>query len=286
MHPRRPETNRDDHDAASAAALVVRNSPERGSCLRLVYNKDGDEILKAATTLNTNVTSLIMDFNDPISRFDYSSLISFVTAQPNGIKLSLIFNEKSSRFDRARGLILVVLVHEFAEKCPDVHSLRFLFRDPLAQAFPERYIPLLIEALSDSALTRFEFCALYTTESVNLLSREHEQQIAAIAQRNSAIPAYLQTTHLLKRRQPPAGNEPIDPPIMLYANDGVDRPKHQFVLSHALSQAAVHPIFCLHIYEYVRNHVGELFGQPGQMRASTEDAFFVARNDDEKQGAL
>jgi cell division septation protein DedD len=281
-------TNRDDHDAASAAALVVRNSPERGSYINLLNNKDSYGILKAATTLKTNVTSLVIDFNDPISRqFDYSSLISFVTAQPNGILLHLYFNEKSSRYDRARGLLLAVLVHEFAEKCPDVHSLRVLFRDPLA--FPERYIPLLIEALPDSALTGFEFRrAIGTPESGNLLSRDQEQQIAAITQRNSAIPVYLQTTHLLKPRRPPAVNEPIDPPIMLYANDGVDRPKHQFVLSHALSQAAVHPIFFPHFYEYVRNHVGELFGEPGHMRGRTEDAFFVAGNDDDddKQGAL
>jgi hypothetical protein len=102
----------------------------------------------------------------------------------------------------------------------------------------------------------------------------------------------LKTTKFLKLRRtpPPAVDDPIDSSsIVVYANDGLDRPKHQFVLSHALSQAAVHPIFFSHFYEYVRNHVGELFGQPGQMRGRMEDAFFVAidrNDDDEKQGAL
>jgi hypothetical protein len=84
--------------------------------------------------------------------------------------------------------------------------------------------------------------------------REQEQEIAAITQRNS-LPVYLETTKFLKRRRPPpAVDDPMDSSssIVVYANHGVDRNKHQFVLSHALSQAAVHPIFFSHLYEYVR----------------------------------
>jgi hypothetical protein len=296
-------TNRDDYPEASAAALVVRNNPARGSSLRLVYdNIDCIGILKAATKLHTNVTSLHLDFNAPLAfgRFGHSSLISFAKAQPNGMEMRLSFSE-SSRFDREINILCIyILMNKFSTTCPDVHSL-FIHasdgRTPLLNEKPN-YISLFMEAVSKTALTRFEFSrTFYTTHGVTVLSleREEEQQIAAITQRNSLIPVYLGTTKFLKpRRPPPAVDNPVDSSssIVVYANDGVDRNKHQYVLSHALSQAAVHPFFFLHLYEYVRDHVGELFvetgGQPGQMRGPTEDAFFVASNDDddEKQGAL
>jgi hypothetical protein len=269
--PNDTTTNRDD-------------SSERGTCLRIVYNKDCFGILEAATKLKTNVTSLRLDFNDfPIVRFDSAaaSLLSFVTAQPNGMELIFAFSGPIWA-----GGIAEVLMYLFPKKCPCVHSL--VIHTRVALLVHPTGIPSLTEIVSDTALTRFEYRArnFYTNQRVNALSRtlEWEQQIAAITQRNSAIPVYLETTKFLKPRRTP----PIDSSsIVVYANDGVDRPKHQFVLSHALSQAADHPIFFSHCYEYVRNHVGELFGQSGQMRSPTEDAFFVARNDDDgKQGAI
>jgi hypothetical protein len=99
------------------------------------------------------------------------------------------------------------------------------------------------------------------TSGRSVLSPAQDQRIAVITQRNSLIPLYLQTTKLLKHR--PMVMYRFHPP---YAAGGKDRPKHQYVLSHALSQAAVHPIFFSHCYEFLRKHSNVLFGQEGRRR--------------------
>jgi hypothetical protein len=240
-----PRINTSDHPAAAAAAL--RNSPERGSdlCLSSEEN-DLFVILPAATALQTNVARLNLCFYYPIGgRLDFSSLTGFLTIQPNSVALTLTFL-RPDRIDT--DAIVEHILADVLTQCPGVHALWPLF-------FHERFFRVT-ELVSNTALERL------VVNPPDVLSLEQQEQIAVITQRNGVIPAYLQTTYLLKQRRPPAVNDPSDPPIMLYnANDDAeDRPKHQFVLSHALRQAAVHPIFFSHFYEYVRNHADELYG--------------------------
>jgi hypothetical protein len=277
-------TNCDDHLAASAAsaAATVPNSPERGICLHFGSENDWFGILKAATSLKTNVTSLSLVVTDvSIGRVvDLSSLIAFVTAQPNGMDLILGFFP-SIRMDG--DAIVDYILADGLTQCPGVQGLVIHVDMSLLihERFPELFLRLK-ELVSNSALTRFEVCPLGTGRV--LMSREQEQQFAVITQRNTVIPVYLQTTYLLKplRRPPPAVVNPNDPAIVVYAKDGEDRSKHQFVLSHALSQAAVHPVFFSHFYEFVRNHADQLFGQEGHHQSQQQQQPHIRR----RRGAL
>jgi hypothetical protein len=211
-------------------------------------------------------------------RLDWSSVIAFVAAQPNGVDLTMT---------GVPSLQMAVVEHILADvttQCPGMHGLLIQVNDDAASPlqrgrFPrlvELRFPRLVELVSNSALTRFEL----RDQENSLLNQEQEQQIAAMTERNRVNPMHLQTTHLLKPRRPPPvaadaddddddddddnddGEvvvDPIDPPIVVvYADDDADRRNHQIVLSNALSQAAVHPIFFSHFYEYVRNHPDQL----------------------------
>jgi hypothetical protein len=249
----------DDHSAAApaaaAAAIAAINSPERGIHLHLVSSSDWVGILQAATALKkTNVTSLALSLDDAapiVGRLDLSSLIGFVTSQPNS--MDLYFQLRSQIGDNT---IVEHIVADILNHCPGVHSLVIRFGSITSRVHREQF-PRLLELVSDSALTRL---AIEGYSGVNVMSREQEQQMAVVTQRNIVIPVYLRTTHLLKPRRPPVVNSNDPPIVVVYANDGEDRRKHQFLLSHALSQAAVHPIFFSHVYEFVRNHGDQLFG--------------------------
>jgi hypothetical protein len=247
-------TDHDNYPATAAAA--VRNRPERGIRLCLDYQNGCIGILQAATTINTNVTSLKLSISSAIvGRLDLSALIDFVAAQPNGMDLAFDFFQSS----RMNGDIVENFLADVSNKCPGVHSLLIRVARAMSPLIRERF-PRLKELMSDSSLTRLAFESF--SEDDTVLSPEQEQQMAVIIQRNIAIQMYLQSTNLLKPRRPPVVG-PNDPPttIVVYANhDGEDRRKHLFLLSHALSQAAVHPIFFSHVYEYVREHVDQLFG--------------------------
>jgi hypothetical protein len=236
------------------------DSPERGSNLHLGPGNGWLGILQTATTLQTNVTSLMLDFNNPIDgRLDLSGLIgSFVAAQPYRMDLTIYFQSNPRDGD---GIVIVErILADVATQCPSVHSLFLRVRDDALPLFTRvQHLPRLSQLLSDSSLTRFELRELRDLQA-RVLSQEQEQRMAVITQRNTVIPMYLGTTNLLKPRRPPVVN-PIDPPpIVVYADDGEDRRKHQFVLSHALSQAAVHPIFFTHFYQFVLNHADQLPG--------------------------
>jgi hypothetical protein len=284
-----------EHPAASATA--VRSRPERGTTLRYSFigAEDWPGILQAATTLETNVTSLMLDFNDPIESIDrildLSSWIgSFVAAQPNGMDLTICF--RSNQMDGDVIVIVERILADVSTQCPGVHSLLIRIHDDVrftrVQYLPRRLQLLsdsLLQLLSDSALTRFEFRETLAilelreepTLDTSVFSQEQEQRMTVMIQRNTVIPVYLQTTYLLKPRRPRVVDPIIDPPIVVYANDGEDRRKHQFVLSHALSEAAVHPIFFSHFYEFVRNHSNELPGGRDDRRQATAAAAAVAR---------
>jgi hypothetical protein len=232
-------TNRDDR-------------PERGSRLRLATNNDWSGILQAAATLRTNVTSVYLSFTDRIvGPLDLSNLIGFVAAQPNGMAMILSVNP-SSQLDGetiVEHILAGILTH-----CPGVYSLRIEnVNAALSPVFREQHFPRLLALVSDSNLTEFDFRER-AHQGTRVLSMEQEQQITVMTQRNRIIPMYLETIHLLKPRQPQV------PPIVVYNKDGQDRPKHQFVLSHALRQAAVHPVYFSHFYEFVRHHSNELPG--------------------------
>jgi hypothetical protein len=238
-------------------------SPERGTTLHLGFGNDWSAILQAATILQTNVTMLQTDVSNLsvifhflfFGRLDWSSVIAFVAAQPNGMDLTMT---------GVPSLQMAVVEHFLADvttQCPGMHGLLIQVDVDAAsprvrERFPrlvEMRFPRLVELVSNSALTRFEL----RDQENSLLNQEQEQQITVITQRNIVIPVYLQTTNLLKPRRPLVVN-PNDPPIVVYADHGPDRNKHLYVLSHALSQAAVHPIFFSHFYEYVRNHPDQL----------------------------
>jgi hypothetical protein len=265
----------DQHPAAAAA---LRDSPERGSTLRISSINDWRGILQAATRLQTNVTSLqlYLNFTDPIvGRLDLSSVIGFVANQPNSVHLSLTFY-RSSGIDAV--VLVETIVADISTQCPGVHSLEIdvysLLIDPRTPPLMPEQFPRLMAHVSDSALARLEFVPTV------FLNPTQEQQIAVLIQRNRAIPEYLKTTQLLKQRNEVAV-DPNDPPIMIYVDygefeevpapveppivvynddDAADRSKHQFVLSHALCQAAVHPIFFSHFYQFVRDHAEDLPG--------------------------
>jgi hypothetical protein len=249
-----PDNDTVDHD----------NSPERGSYLRIGYENDWSGILKAASMVRTNVTRLFLDFHDPIvGRLDLSSLIAFVATQPNGIDLTITV------FFPCRIDAVVIVEHilvDITTQCPGVNSLWIQVLAPTTPPLMPEQFPRLLELVSASVLTRLEFFPTF------FLNPTQKQQLDVILQRNRVIPAlYLQTIQLLKPRRspPPRVDDPIiDPPIVVvYADDdddddddddGEDRRRHQFVLSHALSQAAVHPIFFSHFYQYVRDHADQL----------------------------
>jgi hypothetical protein len=239
-----------DHDNHLVVAAALRNRPEQGIHLRLGNINDNLGILQAATTINTNVTSLKLSFHNAIvGRLDLSRLFSFVATQPNGMDLTFVIFEPSTA-------IVEHILADVSNKCPGVHSLLIQFDGAVSPLIRERF-PRLKELMSDSSLTRLAFES-FSGDTV--LSPEQEQEMAVIIKRNIAILVYLQSTNLPKPRQPPVV-DPNDPPaLVVYANHGEDRRKHLFLLSHALSQAAAHPIFFSHVYEYIREHVDELFG--------------------------
>jgi hypothetical protein len=265
--PSNDMADRDDHPAAAAAAAAaLRTIPERGTNLSLAtHNGIWFNMLQAATTLQTNVASLRLCFAHPmiVGRFDFSILTGFLTSQPNSVHLNLNF----SLIDAVDAIV----EHIFADvltQCPDVYALSIRVDDPpsLCLLFNERFARLT-ELVSNTALKRF------VVDPPTALSPEQLEQISVITERNRAIPAYLEATGLLKQRRPPTENDPIDPPIMVYdANGAEDRPKYLFVLSHALSQAAVHPIFFSHFYQYVRNNADELFGLEGRQALAAATA--------------
>jgi hypothetical protein len=248
---------------SSLRPLVLRNdttdhddSPERGSRLCLSSDCDWFGILQAMTTLKTNVTRLALNFRDPVvGQLDLSSVVGFVTAQPNGMDLTLTFL-RSSQLD-GEAIVVEHILADICTQCHGVHSLSIHFQYDAMSLLNRKQFSRLMEHVSDSVLTSFDI----SDTSLNWLSPAQDQRIAVITQRNSAIPLYLQTTKLLKHR--PMVMYRFHPP---YAAGGKDRPKHQFVLSHALSQAADHPIFFSHCYEFVRSHSNELFGQEGRRR--------------------
>jgi hypothetical protein len=213
-------------------------SPARGSRLRLASNNDWSGILQAQATLKTNVTSLFLMVNDPIvGRLDLSGLVGFVATQPNGMDLNLHFQRSGQMNADAR---VEHILEDTLTQCPrGVHSLWINIDAAPAPLIREKQFPRLLELVSDSALTRFDIRA---ERANSVLSPAQVQQITVITQRNGVIAAYLQSTNLV------------------YANDDEDRPKHQYLLSHALSQAAVHPALFPHFYEFVRNHSNELPG--------------------------
>jgi hypothetical protein len=235
------------------------NDVHRSSFLRIGYENDWSGILQAASMVRTNVTRLFLDFHDPIvGRLDLSSLIAFVATQPNGIDLTItVFFP--CRIDAV--IIVEHIIMDITTQCPGVNSLWIQVLAPTTPPLMPEQFPRLLELVSASVLTRLEFFPIF------FLSPAQKRQLDVILQRNRVIPAlYLQTTQLLKpRRSPPRVDDPIiDPPIVVvYADDddddnGEDRRRHQFVLSHALSQAAVHPIFFSHFYQYVRDHADQL----------------------------
>jgi hypothetical protein len=244
-----PNDTTDENPAASTAALRI--SPERSSTLHLSFENDWFGILQAATMLETpNVASLHLYFWDAIvGRLDLSSLMGFITTQPNSVDLNLAFFP-SSRMDG--DAIVEHVIADILTQCPGVHGLVIHVDYAMSPLICARF-PRLMKLVSDSTLTRLVIKHL-TSVWCPVLYRTQEQQIAVLTKRNSVIPVYLQTTKLLKQGRSPISSYEV------YADDGKDRPKHQFVLSHALSQAAVHPIFFSHVYEYVREHVDQLFG--------------------------
>jgi hypothetical protein len=232
------------------------DSPEQGCCLQLNSNNDWIGILQAATMVKTNVTSLQLFFTDPIvGRLDLSSVTGFITAQPNDVDLAITYP-----FNPADGVAIVEhIVADLSTQCPGLRRLLIRLDNALARVNRMQF-PRLTELVSNSVLSKL---AIEDFSDSSVLSREQKKQIRVITERNGVIPSYLQTTNLLKehgtwRLKAFLGDEPI----VVYAKDGEDRRKHQYVLSHALSQAAVHPIFFSHVYEFVRNHVDELFGGP------------------------
>jgi hypothetical protein len=253
-------THHDDHPAAAvAAAAALRNSPERGTDLCLFSdNDDWFEMLRAATTLPTsNVVKLNLVFSHTmiVGRLEnFSILTDFLTSQPNSVSLSLTFRSASRRPASQIDTDAIVehIMADVLTQCPDVHSLFIHLpdRDSGARSRPllfhERFVRLT-ELLSNTALKRL----LIIPSTV--LSPDQLEQIGVIAQRNGDIPVYLGTTGLLK----PAVDDLFHPWFTLhdaYDDDGKALPKHLFVLSHALRQAAVHPIFFSHFYEFVRNN--------------------------------
>jgi hypothetical protein len=181
-----------------------------------------------------------------------SCLIDFVAAQPNGMDLTIHFH----RSGQMNGDVVEHILADVSYQCPGVHNLVFRVNDAMSPLIRERF-PRLKELVSNSALLRL---AIEDPSGRSVLSPEQEQQIAVITQRNIVIPVYLRATNLLKSRRPLVVN-PDDPAIVVYANgDG----EYLFMLSHALSQAAVHPIFFSHVYEFVRNHNDQLFGPEGR----------------------
>jgi hypothetical protein len=161
----------------------------------------------------------------------------------------------------------VIVEHILADvttQCPGVHSLLIRVHGAVSPIMRELYFPRLVELVSNSALTRLDL----KDERNTVLSPEQEEQIDVMTERNRVIPVYMRTTHLLKQRGPVAYAYYVDPPIIvLYADDGEDRSKHQFVLSHALCQAAVHSVFFSHFYEFVRDHADQLpGGEKGRRR--------------------
>jgi hypothetical protein len=162
------------------------------------------------------------------------------------------------------GDVVEHILADISTECPGVHSLVIRVNDAMSPLIRERFpelFPRLKKLVSNSALLRL---AIEDPSDRSVLSLEQEQQITVITQRNIVIPVYLRTTNLLKPRRPLVGNR-NDPAIVVYANDdGEDRRKHLFMLSRALSQAAVHPIFFSHVFEFVRNHPDQLFGKEGR----------------------
>jgi hypothetical protein len=252
--------------------------PERGTTLQLTSCNDWSGILQqAATTIKTNVTSLHLDFYHPIvggGPLDLSSVIGFVANQPNSMHLALTFF-RPTRIDA--DVLMEHILADVLTNCPlGVHSLfiRLGPNDATPPLLPAQF-PRLLALVSGSVSTRLTFLPTF------FLSQEQQQQLDVIFQRNRTIPVYLQTVQLLKQQRqlvthnhPPIhvlydndepGNlafDPMDPPIVVYANDNDEdrRRMHQFVLSHALSQAAVHPVFFSHFYQYIRDHADPLFG--------------------------
>jgi hypothetical protein len=164
------------------------------------------------------------------------------------------------------------ILADVTTQCPGVHSLLIRVHRAVSPIMRGQHFPRLLELVSNSALTRLDIDdGNEKNPRLNtVLSPEQEEQIDVMTERNRVIPAYLQTTHLLKQRGPVAYAYYEDPPIIVvYADDGEDRPKHQFVLSHALCQAAVHPVFFSHFYEFVRNHADQL---PGERQGSRRPA--------------
>jgi hypothetical protein len=262
--PSNDTADRDDHAAAAAAAAAaLRNSPERGTNLSPCSNNDGFEMLQAATTLQTNVARLDLCFpHRPIvGRLDFSILTGFLTSQPNSVDLSLAFGVYAVDRIDADATVEHILA-DVLTQCPDVHGLfiRLGHAPPPPPLFFHERFARLTELVSNTALKRF------VVNPPTVLSPEQNEQISVITQRNGAIPAYLGTTGLLKQRRPPTENDPIDPPIMVMNEDEdfVDLSEHKFVLSHALSQAAVHPVFFSHFYQYVRDHADQLPGGEGR----------------------
>jgi hypothetical protein len=244
------------------------DNPERGgTTLQITTCAYWREILQAATTIKSNnvINHLHLDF-DRLKlgggRLDISTLIKWITAQPNGIYLTL---------DRMRGGVDMVegILADVATQCPlgAVHSMVIRVDPAVSPRIRDQHFPLLLQLVSDSVWTRFEVREIRVLDT-RVLSQEQERQIAVLIERNRAIPVYLKTAHLLKPRRPLVVDPIIDPPIVVvYDNDNAgadDRTKHQYVLSHALSQAAVHPIFFSHFYQYIRDHADPLFGQEGR----------------------
>jgi hypothetical protein len=254
------------------------DSPEQGTTLQLTSCNDWSGILQAL--VKTNVTSLHLDFYHPIvGPLDISSVIGFVAAQPNSMHLALTFF-RPTRIDA--DVLMEHILANVLTKCGPlgggVHSLfiRLGPNDAVSPLRPAQF-PRLMALVSGSVLTQLQFLPTF------FLSQEQQQQLDVILQRNRTIPVYLKTVQLLQPRQEVTHNrppihvqydndepghlavDPSDPPIIVYDNDE-DRRMHQFVLSHALSQAAVHPVFFSHFYQYVRDHVDPLFGQESRRR--------------------
>jgi hypothetical protein len=219
--------------------------------LRLTSSNDWSGILKAATTSKIpNVTNLRLDFDVPIAGpLDLSSVIGFVAAQSNSVDLVLTY--QSNQNDEVA--ITEQIVADISTQCPGVRRLAIRIDDAQAWVFCQLF-PRLTELVSNSALMRL---AIEDPSEYSVLSPEQEQQVSVITVRNSVIPVYLETTHLLKQLSGPWAMHPFTYDKRI---DGKDHRKHQYLLSHALSQAAVHPIFFSHVYEFIRQHVDQLFG--------------------------
>jgi hypothetical protein len=129
-----------DHDnqypVAAAAAAALKNRPEQGIHLSLGYNNnDYFGILQAATAINTNVTSLRLSYNGAIvGRLDFSALIGFIAAQPNGMELTFAI------FERSCAAILEHILADVSTQCPGVHSLFIsVDNDALSPLIRERF---------------------------------------------------------------------------------------------------------------------------------------------------